>query len=159
MRRLNTLAEDWEAFSLCIYLNVIEASNVATLVYSMHIWMLNLFLLFRLVVVVALTRNTTSPFLWISISFFAIAYNFKCNGKFLKWLSSCSKVFKANRIFKLCSYFFHSHLTKNECKIHRQNDKYETILPELQNTKWKVFAAIEMMQQFHLKLDNSSILW
>lgn len=106
MRRLNTLAEDWEAFSLCIYLNVIEASSVATLVYSMHIWMLNLFLLFLLVVVVALTRNTTSPFLWISISFFAIAYNFKCNGKFLKWLSSCSKVFKANRIFKLCSYFF-----------------------------------------------------
>lgn len=28
--------QDWEAFSLCIYLNVIEASSVATLVYSMY---------------------------------------------------------------------------------------------------------------------------
>lgn len=128
--------------------------------FTVCIWMLNLFLLILLVAVVALARNTTSPFRCISISFFAIAYNFKCNAKFLKWLSSCSKVFKANRIFKLCFYFFfHPHLTKNECKIHRQNDKYETIWPELQNTKWKVFGAIEMMQQFHLKLDNSSILW
>lgn len=74
--------------------------------FTVCIWMLNLFLLILLVAVVALARNTTSPFRCISISFFAIAYNFKCNAKFLKWLSSCSKVFKANRIFKLCFYFF-----------------------------------------------------